>query len=136
MDQEGEARATSSRVDDLEINELRILLDSFGEVTQRADLVEIFNPGNFAKHAPLFGLTPGGVYDLRTGWNLSDAKQRDKVWCELEEQEPELIIGSPMCGPFSQLQNLNKDSPEYKEKLKEAAIHLRWIMKIYKWQVS
>ena len=36
MDQEGEARATSSRVDDLEINELRILLDSFGEVTQRA----------------------------------------------------------------------------------------------------
>ena len=38
VDEEGDSRATSSRVDDLEISELQLLLDSVGEVTNRADL--------------------------------------------------------------------------------------------------
>lgn len=53
------------------------------------------------------GLTVGGAYDLKTGYNLRHTKDLAKMWRELREDDPELVVGSPPCRPFSILQSLN-----------------------------
>ena len=100
------------------------------------DFAELFNPGNFKALSRPFGLTCGGVYDLRSGWNLSDPVQRKQCWADLEAIDPYLVIGSPLCGPFSQWQNMPKNaaSPELKAKLQEAVSHLEFCCEVYLWQ--
>ena len=52
----------------------------------------------------------------------------------LEEQRPALLIGSPMCTPFSNLQNLNKAKrdPAVVMKEKDAGRrHLAWCCRLY-----
>ena len=45
--------------------------------------------------------------DLKTGWDLlKNIHQRQCTWA-LEQMEPDLVIGTPVCTRFSRLQNLN-----------------------------
>ena len=72
-----------------------------GLAVDSVDVSEIFNPERFVGRASAFHLTPGTAFDLRTGWDLSDPTQQEQCWAQLRIEEPEVIIGSPMCGPFS-----------------------------------
>ena len=101
------------------------------------DFAELFNPGVFEARAKTFGLTPGGVFDLRRGYNLSLPGDRARCWAELQEQDPHFVLGAPLCGPFSSWQNMpgNQASPSLQEKIKEATEHLAFCCKIYLWQV-
>ena len=47
-----------------------------------------------------------------------------------------VIIGSPPCTPFSQLQTLNPDTPKSRRKWSEGVEHLKFMMEIYKIQVQ
>ena len=49
----------------------------------------------------------GTSYDLITGWDLSTAENRRKMWSTLRHEKPELIIACPPCKMFSLLQELN-----------------------------
>ena len=78
------------------------------------DVAELFNPRRFGERAMVFGLVPGAAFDLRTGLDLSQDEQRAACWQRLEEDDPEFIVGSPMCGPSSALQALVKNhSPQW-----------------------
>ena len=57
---------------------------------------------------------PGTVFDL-TGtdelgnpWDFSIPEQRRKAELRIEQEKPALLVGSPMCTPFSNIQNPNK----------------------------
>ena len=50
-----------------------------------------------------------GVEVLRTGWDFRLKEHRDAARQRFQEEAPDLLIGSPECRLFSQLQSLNKN---------------------------
>ena len=78
-----------------------------------------------ARRLPKYGLGPGLALDLIVqdenglSYNLNDPRQREKADRLLDDQRPLLLIGSPPCTPFSQIQVINKDRRVPKEVLDE-----------------
>ena len=64
--------------------------------------------------------------DLTTGWNFSLREHREVAEEYVRKTKPILVIGSPECRLFSQLQNLNKARfGETSELIMEAKEHLK-----------
>ena len=63
-----------------------------------------------------------GVFDVRFGWDFSNAWIRDRCWAMLKELGPTLIIGSP----------LRVSMPD----LDAAWSHLQFCMELYTWQLQ
>jgi hypothetical protein len=107
-----------------------------GVETPTKRIAEVFGDAGFSSRAAYFGLLPGVAVDLRTGWDMNDPVQVRRLWATLEGEPPLLVVGSPLCKPFSQLQRLNQNthSEEYKKTVHEALEHLKLCMAIYKWQ--
>ena len=75
-------------------------------------VAEVFsNPGK-----RVFWFHPGLAMDLRTGWDLNDPVQRAKVWSHWQRKGPILI------GSWSGLDT--------------RTTHMRWMIDVYRWQVS
>ena len=53
-----------------------------------------------------FGLKPGRAMDLAAGWDLD--REEDRKRKTIDEEKPFLLIGSPPCTFFSNMQELNK----------------------------
>ena len=120
--------------------ECRRLLLQIGAVSRReaydfdkASIIELFSPPRVTKHARERRLGDGVAMDLTTcdesgqAWNFDLADCRDKAEALIDALDPDLLIGSPPCGPYSQLQALNegKVDPQVRaEKLKKAEEHL------------
>ena len=69
--------------------------------------------------AEKLGIKPGMSLDLTVEdpddgmpWNFCDSNKRPKAERLVAEGRAMLLIGSPMCGPFSHLQNINDTSTE------------------------
>ena len=71
------------------------------------DVSEIFSPPRFTDKCHSFRLLPGHAIDLETGWSLLGKLQKLSFLRSLEEEDPYVVTGSPLCGPFSALQGLN-----------------------------
>ena len=114
------------------------------------DVVELYSPPRVVQEAGLrsYGgrrLRPGWSLDLtvddpETGkpWDLSDGKVRTKVMKLINEGKPYMIIMSPICTAFSQIQAINKqrrDPKIVRQELDDAKDHIRWVMKIAAIQV-
>ena len=80
-------------------------------------LAEVYSPARFGEKAAQFGLVPGVALDLRTGWDLGDKRQQQRAERRLEEDNPWVLILSPMCLPFSQLQRFRTAGPERMQQL-------------------
>eukprot|EP00973_Karenia_brevis_P056101 7802421-Karenia_brevis.AAC.1 len=71
-------------------------------------------------HAAEFGLKPAWALDLHTcdtdgrEWDFNHQDMRHRAIKKIDEDKPILVILSPMCAPFSTLQNINycKSDPE------------------------
>ena len=74
--------------------------------------------------------------DLTTGWDFSQHGDREAAWFYIQQHQPLVLIGSPMCTMFSKLQNLSKWTAEKAKRLKEAKEHLRFVAELYKLQVE
>ena len=107
------------------------------------DIGEVYSPPRIAARANRHGLRPGFSKDLTTtdldgepwGFNLPRAKY--KAIDEFNEPQPEILIMSPMCGPFGQLQGLNysKMIPEDVEvNLRKGISHLKFCMLLCEFQ--
>ena len=59
------------------------------------------------KEARKFGLRGGIAMDLVTGWNFDQQEDRRKAEAHVREEKPLLLVGSPMCTIFSNLQSLS-----------------------------
>ena len=71
------------------------------------DIVEAYSPPRVTLEAKKFGLKPGDAWDLTNGWDFSRKDHQDKAEEYLEREQPLVLIGSPPCTPFRQLQSLN-----------------------------
>ena len=91
------------------------------------------------------GLLPGWSLDLTTvdpddgmPWDFSRQDKRDKAEQMVSDKKGLLLIDSPMCSAFSQLQTLNRariGEAKYMEKIREATTHLRFCAKLYQMQI-
>ena len=64
---------------------------------------------------------------------------RDAAERRLDQQKPMLLIGTPMCTAFSNIQNLNKakrDPAVVAAEFEKARVHLRWCCKLYQKQID
>ena len=97
-----------------------------------------------AVHAGI-GIIPGVALDLTSHdekvnvWDFSIPAQRKKAERLLAEQQPTLLIGSPMCTPFSNIQNLNKakrDPSVIEDEIARGRLHLEWCCRLYRQQMQ
>ena len=68
---------------------------------------------------------------------LSRLEMRAKAERRIDEQKPSLLIGTPMCTPWSAWQHLNdkRRPPEVVMSEKDAGrLHLRWMCRLYRKQ--
>ena len=72
------------------------------------DVCEMFSPERVTAVCKQYGLTPGAAMDIMNGYDFDIAADRKRCWDSIIKDEPMLVIGSPPCTMFSQLQELNK----------------------------
>ena len=94
----------------------------------------------------MWGLLLGWSLDLTTvdpkdgkPWDFSIQSKRDRVEQMIRDKQALLLIGSPMCSAFSQLQLLNRHKmgeEEYNNKAREATEHLRFCTKLHEMQLD
>ena len=114
----------------------------------RAVVSEVYSAprvADIARRQPRLGAIPGVSLDL-TGkdeqgnpWDFNLKEQREKAERLIDEQRPLLLIGTPMCTAFSNIQNLNKarrDPEIVRRELIKACIHFNWCCHLYAKQMS
>ena len=99
-------------------------------------MVEAYSPPGVTLEAKKFGLKPGEAWDLTNGWDFNKKDHREKAEKYIDEEEPLVLIGSPPCTPFSQLQSLNPDTEESRRKWKEGVEHMKFVVKLYRKQID
>lgn len=70
-------------------------------------VAEVYSHPRIVQEAVRQGLSGGGSYDVKTGFDLKSTSDLKKMWSELEDDDPELVVLCPPCTPFSLLQGLN-----------------------------
>ena len=104
------------------------------------DISEIYNPGIFTCHAHRFGLQARQAFDiicrnpLGDWWDFRDPTHR--AWAKqiIQEEQPNVLIGSPLCIGFSQLYNLTAyrmNSEKYAAVVADCMTHLRFLFELY-----
>ena len=84
------------------------------------DITEVYSPPRVVQFADKHGLTPGHSIDIKccdeqgNPWDLNEHKQRNKFIQLVRQTKPILVIGSPKCTKFLQLQNFNENKGDYK----------------------
>ena len=107
---------------------------------------EIYSPPRVsavAKLCPSYGILPGFALDLTTTgstgrhWDFDEEEMRSRVWSKIEEEQPMLLIGTPMCMAFSAGQHINNSKRDHKVTSKEYArglSHLKVCCEFYEYQ--
>ncbi len=96
----------------------------------------IFNDDKFNKEAKTYCISPGFAMDIRTGFDFDLEETREEARAKLRKEKPSLLIGSPICGPWSQMNNINKDSENMRAHMKRAVKHLRFTLEMFTIQVE
>ena len=120
-------------VDDMDISyeECRWQVTNTGKI----DFLELFaGTARMSQMAAQSGLRCGQPIDLRTGFDLANPQSQKKVLDILEKQQPTIVFMAPVCGPFSQLQNLN--SPYVHDKMKRAMPMIDFCIKVAEYQIK
>ena len=108
-------------------------------------VTEIYSPPRVTVWADKMRLAPGLAFDLTQSdpedgkpWDFNDPRKAAKARRWIEMNKPLLLIGSPMCAAFSQLNNINfsRMSPEDVQKVIEHGTrHLEFCMQLYRIQM-
>ena len=83
--------------------EIATILKSLGVAPVNFKVAELFCKNRFGDAAVDMGLERGLVVDYATGWDMEDEEQMKEVERRVLEEEPVLLIGSPMCRSFDKL---------------------------------
>ena len=104
------------------------------------DVAEIYSPPRMAEAAAALGLKSGWSLDLTTcdqdgePWDFSSKTMRARARTKLRADKPYLLVCSPMCGPFSELQELfnypGKLKKDVKEKLEAGLEHFKFCLEL------
>ena len=74
--------------------------------------------------------------DLTTGWDFNSEEDCKRAEDYIDEHEPLVLIGSPPCVAFSQLQSLSPASDNKAATLAEGIRHMKFMARLYKKQVE
>ena len=107
----------------------------------KMDVAEVYSPPRITAMARTMGLKDGWALDLTETdpddgepWDLSVKAKREKAKKKVDEDRPFMVILSPMCGPFSRLQELfnypKQDAEDVKEKIRAALDHLKFAIEL------
>ena len=101
------------------------------------DVVEMYSPPRTTPVAKRMGLVAGQALDLRTGWDFRLSRHKAALR-SVRKVRPKLVIGSPGCTVFSQLQNLcgSHWDRNRRDRLEKAQNHMRFIVEVYWEQVN
>ena len=109
---------------------------------------EIYSPPQVSAVPKLclsYGILAGIAPDLTTNdhdgrcWDFDEEEMRKRAWANIEEEQPMLLIGSPMCTAFRAWQHINNSKRDPKATSKEyerGLIHLRFCCELYEHQVA
>ena len=110
------------------------------------DVSEIYSPPRIVEMAREFGLKAGFSLDLSCPepngyvWDFSKKECRKRARKKVNTEKPYMLIGSPHCGPWSSLQNLNMTTPEGRAKVedmrKKEKVHLKFCVELYRHQMD
>eukprot|EP00973_Karenia_brevis_P000364 52380-Karenia_brevis.AAC.1 len=113
--------------------------------TASGGVAEIYSQPRVTEYAEEFGLRKGWALDLHTcdidgrEWDFNHLEMRQRAIQKIDEDKPMLVVLSPMCAPFSTLQNMNyaKGNPEeVREKLRFGIRHLAFAIRICRRQLE
>ena len=99
---------------------------------------EVYSEPRVTKQAEAQGIQSAGAYDLKNGYDFTKASDRERCFRKLEAEDPDVLVISPPCGPFSILQEWNYRRMPLKKAvvmLQEGVQHLNFAMRLYEWQV-
>ena len=119
-----------------------LIIDSgTGKYRSPHDVSEVFSPPRVTVEARKMNMSGGWALDMTTTddegkiWDFDDPKMRSKARKLVKESKPLLLIGSPECTAFSQLQYMNKDRYQDPEKaaeaLRKALGHVEFMCELY-----
>ena len=104
-------------------------------------VTEIFSPPRINGVAERLGIIKGISLDLTTTdpddgkpWDFNDNAKRTKAMKMIKGKEAMLVVGSPMCKAFSQIQTMNKNkmgAEKWDQLQKEGRRHLEFCMELY-----
>ena len=77
--------------------------------TRKIHVLKIFaGSARFSQCCALSGLKVGTPVDICSGFDVMTSKGRHMVMEIIKEQAPDLILMAPVCGPWSNMQNIQK----------------------------
>ena len=110
---------------------------------EQMEVAEVYSPPRVTKMARRMGLRAGWSLDLTTcdengrPWDFNDKSMRNAAVRKLLKDRPRLLMGSPMCGPFSSMNNINysrMSTAEKEQRLAYGRKHLEFCMQLYELQ--
>ena len=135
-DDTAEERQTAMRRRLQEDEEMDPMNTEMVQSLMRVDVAEMYSPARVTEEAKRFKLQAGEAMDLTTGWDFRLQKHRDRAIRYIEEEQPKLLIGSPMSTLFSQLQKLTPWTGQKQQRLEEHQEHVRFLVMLYRKQVE
>ena len=83
----------------------------------KVHVLEMFaGSARFSQCCALTGLKVGAPVDIRNGFDVMMPKGQHMVMELIKEQAPDLILMAPVCGPWSNMQNIQQDQHKVWEK--------------------
>ena len=103
----------------------------------RKGRIQIFaGSARFSQRGALSGLQVGTPVDIRTGFDVMTSKGRHMVMEIIKEQAPDVILMAPVCGPWSNMQNIQQDQQRVWEKRKGYLPMVEFVASIARYQLK
>ena len=124
------------------MNEIQENRQILAALLRGADITEVYSPERVVKACRGQNLVPGTSMDLTNGWDFTKKEDRDRAVVRVNQEKPNLLIGSPPCTLFSIIQNLNLEIRDdawrqrFYEAREDAIKHINFCVKLYRLQAS
>ena len=121
------------------------MLQGLGAMSLKDAVSEIYPPPRVKALAHRLGLRKGFALDLTVidpedgmPWDFGRPEKRQKAYRMVQEEKPMLLIGSPMCTAFSNLQKFNrrKNPAMHQRMLDYAVMHISFCISLYRLQMA
>ena len=89
-------------------------------------ILELFSPPRISEAARRagFSVTNPSNFDKETGWDFFDAQDRAQFWKVMREQQPDCVLMTPECRPFSTMMesNWSRMNPDEARRLQQQGL--------------
>ena len=118
---------------------------TMGMLLNQMDVAEIYSPPRVAAMAKRMGLRQGWSLDMTTcdrdgrEWDFNSMEMRNRAVRTVLKGKPFVLIGSPMCGLFGIMNNINysrMDAAEINQRIEYGRKRLKFCAQLYKIQVD